>query len=152
MFRGITTTSLDAKGRMGLPVRARDGLMAYDGGDLVVTIDTDEKCLLLYPLSVWDELQTRIQSMDNLGSVARVVQRLMIGHATDVQIDSSGRVLLPAMLRSFAGLDKTAVLVGQGRKFEIWDETNWYTRRAHWLETSEEALAKAREVIVGLSV
>lgn len=152
MFRGSTTTSLDAKGRMGLPVRARELLMARDDGNLVVTIDPADKCLLLYPLAAWEELQAQLEALDNLRAGVRSLQRVMIGHATDVQIDSAGRILLPALLRSFAGLDKTAILVGQGKKFEIWAEESWSTRRDHWQATSEEELAKAKEVIVGLSI
>ena len=152
MFRGSTTTSLDSKGRMGLPVRARETLMALDDGNLVVTIDPSEKCLLLYPIAVWEELQAQLEALNNLQAGVRSLQRIMIGHATDVQIDSAGRILLPSLLRIFASLDKTAILVGQGKKFEIWAEEAWSARREHWQASSEEELAKAKEVINGLSI
>ncbi len=152
MFRGSTTTSLDSKGRMGLPVRARETLTSLDGGNLVVTIDPSEKCLLLYPISVWDALQTQLEALNNLQAGVRSLQRIMIGHATDVQIDGAGRILLPSLLRTFAGLDKTAILVGQGKKFEIWAEESWSTRREYWQASSEEELAKAKEVINGFSI
>ena len=152
MFRGSTTTSLDSKGRMGLPVRARETLTSLDGGNLVVTIDPSEKCLLLYPIAVWDTLQTQLEALNNLQAGVRSLQRIMIGHATDVQIDGAGRILLPSLLRTFAGLDKTAILVGQGKKFEIWAEESWSTRREYWQASSEEELAKAKEVINGFSI
>ena len=152
MFRGSTTTSLDNKGRMGLPVRARETLTSLDGGNLVVTIDPSEKCLLLYPIAVWDALQTQLEALNNLQAGVRSLQRIMIGHATDVQIDGAGRILLPSLLRTFAGLDKTAILVGQGKKFEIWAEEAWSIRREHWQASSEEELAKAKEVINGFSI
>jgi MraZ protein len=152
MFRGSTTTSLDSKGRMGLPVRTRETLMTLDGGNLVVTIDPAEKCLLLYPVAAWEPLQRQLEALDNLQAGVRSLQRIMIGHATDVQIDGAGRILLPALLRNFAALDKTAILVGQGKKFEIWAEEAWSIRREHWQASSEEELAKAKEVINGLSI
>ena len=65
---------------------------------------------------------------------ARLVQRLLIGHATDVELDGNGRLLLPAMLRDFAGLSKKLVLLGQGNKIEIWAEDLWQKRLEEWLD------------------
>jgi MraZ protein len=68
---------------------------------------------------------------------ARRIQRLLIGHATEVEIDNHGRILLPPLLREYAGLNKHAMLVGQGKKFELWDDSQWQARRTEWL--SEES-------------
>ena len=132
MFRGINSVNLDAKGRMALPARQRDALAASDG-KLVVTIDSSERCLLLYPLAEWEVVQRRLEALSNMKRSARQLQRLLIGHATDVELDSSGRVLLPPMLREFAGLSKRLVLLGQGNKIEIWSEELWQRRRDEWL-------------------
>jgi MraZ protein len=127
MFRGINAITVDAKGRFAVPVRYRDVLSQADEGAMVVTIDTEEMCLLLYPKRAWQK------SLPSFNPAARRVQRLLIGHASDVDLDGSGRLLLPPVLREYAKLDKHVVMIGQGNKFEIWDETLWNTRRAAWL-------------------
>ncbi|NJN51819.1 MAG: division/cell wall cluster transcriptional repressor MraZ [Gammaproteobacteria bacterium] len=128
MFRGITSVNLDAKGRMALPVRFRD-VWAGCGGHLVVTVDTAEQCLLLYPLPQWEIVQRDLEALANVGKDVRILQRLLIGHATDIEMDGSGRVLLPPPLREHAALNKKLVLLGQGNKIEIWAEEIWQTRK-----------------------
>lgn len=141
MFRGVTTISLDAKGRMALPTRYRERLMARCDGRMVVTVDRDS-CLLLYPLPEWEEIERKLVRLPSLNAQARRLQRLLIGHATECELDGSGRILLPQPLREFANLDRRIVLIGQGNKFEIWDETTWNERRDDWLaaQHDEEAL------------
>ena len=134
MFRGINSVNLDAKGRMALPARLREAIGEHGDTHLVVTIDTRERCLLLYPVAQWDVIQARIESLSNMGRNARLVQRLLIGHATDVELDGNGRLLLPAMLREYAGLSKKLVLLGQGNKIEIWAEDLWQKRLEEWLD------------------
>lgn len=134
MFRGVSTLSLDAKGRMVLPVRYRDALLVGCNGQLIITIDTEESCLLIYPLSEWEQIEAKLTALPSLNKAARRIQRLLIGHATDVEIDTSGRLLLPAPLREYANLNKKTVLIGQGNKFELWDEGDWATRRDAWLK------------------
>jgi MraZ protein len=152
MFRGIHTSTLDAKGRLGLPVRVRETLGRVSGADVIATIDTQERCLLLYPLAEWEIVQARVQELANLREAARLLQRLLIGHATDLQIDGNGRILLPSMLREYAGLDKGAVIVGQSNKFEIWSESHWHTRREFWLTNNREALSQASEAVLDVRV
>lgn len=137
MFRGINAINIDGKGRIAVPTRYRDALLAEDAGALVVTIDTEETCLLLYPVKAWQVIETNLQKLPSFNAQARRIQRLLIGHATDVELDSNGRVLLPPPLREHAQLDKRAVLIGQGNKFEVWDEALWQSRRTEWL--AEEA-------------
>lgn len=137
MFRGINAINIDGKGRIAVPMRYRDALLADDAGALVVTIDTEETCLLLYPVKAWQVIETNLQRLPSFNAQARRIQRLLIGHATDVELDSNGRVLLPPPLREHAKLDKRAVLIGQGNKFEVWDEALWQSRRSEWL--AEEA-------------
>jgi MraZ protein len=136
VFRGANQVTLDAKGRMVLPTRYREHLAERSSGRLVVTVDRD-RCLLLYPTPDWDEIQRKLMRLPTLNATARSLQRLMVGHATDVELDSHGRVLLPPKLREFAGLTREAVLIGQGNRFELWDETRWNERREEWLKSEE---------------
>lgn len=135
-FRGITALTLDAKGRFAIPTRYRDGLLSGNNG-LVVTIDTEETCLLLYPAEHWQVIEEKLQNLPSFNAAARRIQRLLLGHATDVEPDGNGRLLLPQPLRDHAGFDKDVVMVGQGNKFELWDDATWQARRAQWL--AEEA-------------
>lgn len=134
MFRGVNNINLDAKGRLAVPSRYREKLAAHCNGQLVITIDTEEKCLLLYPLPQWEEIQRKVESLPSFSPAARRVQRLLIGHATDIQLDANSRVLVPPPLREYAQLEKKTVLLGQGNKLEIWNEDHWQQRRDHWLE------------------
>lgn len=136
MFRGVNALTLDSKGRLAIPTRYRDELVRVANGRLVVTVDRDH-CLLLYPLPEWEEIERKLVKLPSFNAPARRLQRLLIGHATEVELDGSGRILLPPPLREFAALDKTVVMIGQGNKFEIWDEAQWNTRRAEWLNASD---------------
>jgi MraZ protein len=133
MFRGVNTINLDAKGRMAMPTRYRERLSERCSGQMVVTIDTEEKCLLIYPLPEWEDIQRKIEALPSYNPAARRIQRLLIGHATDVDIDANGRLLLPPPLREYAQLDKKSVLLGQGKKFELWSEECWTNRRDAYL-------------------
>lgn len=137
MFRGITAITIDGKGRLAVPMRYRDALAEQDKTSLVVTIDTEETCLLLYPAAQWQIIEDKLQSLPSFNAAARRIQRLLIGHATDVELDANGRILVPPLLRDYARLDKKLVMIGQGNKFEVWDETLWQARREQWL--AEEA-------------
>lgn len=138
MFRGVTHINLDAKGRIAFPSRYRDKLVSYCDGQLVVTVDRDH-CLLVYPLPDWEVIEQKLIRLPSLNRQARRLQRLLIGHATECQLDGNGRILLPQPLREFAGLDKKTVLIGQGNKFELWDEDTWAQNRDAWLaEAAEE--------------
>jgi len=146
MFRGVNHITLDAKGRMAMPTRYRDRLQERCGGQVVVTVDRDH-CLLVYPLPEWEEIERKLVRLPSLNKQARRLQRLLIGHATESQLDSNGRVLLSQPLREFAGLQRHAVLIGQGNKFELWDEQVWNERRDGWLaEEDEEGLELPTEL------
>jgi MraZ protein len=137
MFRGITAVLLDTKGRMAMPARHRAALQQCDANQVVVTIDTESPCLLLYPLSEWELIEQKLQALPSFNRAARRIQRLLIGHATELEFDNSNRLLLPGLLREYAQLDKRVMLVGQGKKIELWDEQQWHAGRSQWL--SEEA-------------
>jgi MraZ protein len=133
MFRGINAINIDEKGRLAVPTRYREALGA-NGTSLVITIDTEETCLLLYPGAEWQIIEANLQRLPSFNAAARRIQRLLIGHATDVDLDKNGRLLLPPVLRDYAQLDKRVVMIGQGNKFEVWDEALWQARRQQWLE------------------
>ena len=124
MFRGINLLSLDAKGRLSMPARYRQQVLDAADGQMILTVDRD-RCLLLYPLPVWEEVEQKLLQLSSVNARARALKRLLLGHAEECSMDASGRILLPAPLREFAHLDKRVVLVGQGNKFEIWNEPAW---------------------------
>ncbi len=117
--------SLDAKGRIVLPARYRERLAEICNSQLVVTIDTDQPCLLIYPRNEWETIEEKIEALPSFNPTTRRIQRVLIGHATDVEVDSNGRTLLSNPLREFAKLGRKVVLIGQGKKFELWDEVLW---------------------------
>jgi MraZ protein len=140
VFRGVNTLTLDGKGRLAIPTRYRKRLEECCASKLVVTVDTD-RCLLIYPLPEWQEIERKLVRLPSFNKAARRLQRLLIGHAAELDMDAQGRVLLPPPLRTFAGLEKQVVLIGQGNKFELWDEDHWNEQREQWLEDGDlEAL------------
>ena len=152
MFRGINSVTLDPKGRMGLPARHRETVMVVSEGRIVVTIDMRESCLLLYPLSAWEAVQAKLEGLSNINSQARLLQRLLIGHAADLELDAAGRLLLPAMLRDYACLATKLVLVGQGNKIEIWSADHWQQQLEYWREEGASAMSQNSQLFDGLSV
>jgi MraZ protein len=141
MFRGASSINIDAKGRMAMPVRFRD-LFNVDSeagsAQLVVTIDTEESCLLIYPLAEWNLIQQKLEQLPSFNPAARRIQRLLIGHATDLELDANGRILLPSLLREYAQLEKKVILLGQGKKIELWSESLWNARRETYLQVNSD--------------
>jgi len=136
MFRGATKVALDDKGRMVMPTRYREQIAELSQGRLVVTVDRDQ-CLLIYPLPEWEQIERKLMSLPSLHAQARRLQRLMVGHATDLELDGYGRFLVPPELREFAQLGRQGMLIGQGNRFELWDEARWTPRRDEWLKSEE---------------
>jgi MraZ protein len=138
MFRGISTISIDPKGRLAMPAKYRDMMTATAGGEVVITVDHTDKCLLVYPMDEWVKVEKTLMSLPNMNRRVRNMQRLILGHAAELELDAQGRMLLPAPLREYAGLDKKAVLVGQANKFELWDADTWDAARESWLLEAQE--------------
>lgn len=132
MFRGATKVTLDAKGRMAIPTRHRAAINDGCDGQLVVTVDPSH-CLLVYQLPVWEELERRLIKLPALKPKARRLQRMLLGYATEVEVDGQGRILVSKELREFAGITRNAMLMGQGNKFELWDEEKMKAIRDEWL-------------------
>jgi len=132
MFRGVNHLSLDSKGRLAIPTRYREVLTRHCNNQMIVTVDRDN-CLLLYPFPDWEEIERKLVKLPSFNKQARRLQRLLVGHATECELDGAGRILLPPPLREFAALNKDVVMIGQGNKFEIWDAQTWNVRRNEWL-------------------
>jgi len=137
VFRGATNVTLDAKGRLAIPTRYRERIAARCDGQLIATVDRDY-CLAIYPFPEWEEIERKLMRLPSLDQKARRLQRLMVGHATEIEIDGHGRILLSRELREFAGLDRQAVLLGQGNRFELWDKERWNETRDGWLNDGND--------------
>ncbi|GAB4289591.1 MAG: division/cell wall cluster transcriptional repressor MraZ [Thiohalomonadaceae bacterium] len=133
LFRGVTALTLDAKGRMAMPARYRDLLLERAGGNLVITIHTDDRCLWIYPQPEWEEIEAKIAALPAFNPMTTKLRRLLVGYATDTEMDGAGRILLAPTLREYAALERKLVLVGQGKKFELWDEERWNAQRDQML-------------------
>ena len=125
MFRGRTSVALDSKGRMAIPKKYRDKLKDVCDGQLVVTRHPADNCLMLYPLSIWEAKEQTLNSAPSHDPRTAFVQRVVIGNATDCEMDGQGRILIPENLRSYAKLEKSLALVGLVGRFEIWDSQIW---------------------------
>lgn len=145
MFRGVNQLNLDTKGRLTFPTRYRERLQSRSEGEVVVTVDPGDPCLLVYDLSEWELIERKLVAMPNVNKAVRRLQRILIGYASECTMDGNGRILIQPTLREFAGLEKKVVLVGQGKKFELWDEAKWNEQRDVWLaEPADEAEMSAQ--------
>lgn len=118
VFRGTSALALDAKGRISVPVRHRDPLVAACDGQLTLTRHPDGY-LLIYPRPTWETVQSELMALKAASDGWR---RIFLGSAVDVEIDSASRVLVPPELREAAGLNKDVLLIGTGRRLELWDK------------------------------
>jgi MraZ protein len=132
MFRGPSKITLDAKGRLAIPARHRDRIISRCDGKLVMTVDWD--WLLLYTLPDWEELEQRLSRIPNLNEKTQQVTHMLLGHAEDVEMDGHGRILVPRLHREYARLDRQVMMIGMGKKFELWDEELWSQQMKAWRE------------------
>jgi MraZ protein len=131
VFQGSSALTLDAKGRLSVPTRHRDALMSQAEGRLTLTRHPDG-CLLLYPRPVWEQKRDQIAAFP---MQARALQRLLLGNAQDLELDTAGRMLIAPELRTAAGLTRDVMLLGMGAHFEVWD-------KAAYDRQEQEALAQ----------
>ncbi|MBD3612094.1 MAG: division/cell wall cluster transcriptional repressor MraZ [Hydrogenovibrio crunogenus] len=135
-FRGINSINMDAKGRLAIPKRYRESIAEASENQLVATIDLHSPCLLIYTMDEWEVIERKLMSLPNMDPQARLVQRLLLGHASEMEMDGQGRVLLPSLLREHAKLEKEAILLGQGNKFELWSQEAWDASRPEMLDSA----------------
>jgi MraZ protein len=126
VFQGSSALTLDAKGRVSIPTRHRDALLAQSEGRLTLTRHPDG-CLLMYPRQEWEKKRETIAA---LPMSARALQRLLLGNAQDVELDGSGRILIAPELRNAAGMTRELMMLGMGAHFELWDATALARREA----------------------
>ena len=143
IFRGVTLLALDAKGRLAIPARHRDALSppVADGAKpakIILTVDPS-RCALIYPEAEWVPIQSRLMGLSSFKPEIRALQRLIVGHADDAELDAAGRILVPPSLREFAGLSHHVALVGQGNRFELWDDARWKAESAQATTLSLES-------------
>lgn len=152
MFRGATTINLDGKGRLAVPMRYRELLLEESQGQMVCTIDLHQPCLLLYTLPQWEMIEQKLSRLSSMNPVERRIQRLLLGHASECQMDSAGRLLIASTLRQHAGLTKQVMLVGQFNKFELWDEENWYQQVKEDIDAQQTVTEPLSERLQDLSL
>ena len=134
MFQGETAITLDDKGRVAIPAAHRELVAQVSANRLVVTYNPFESgCLWIFPQNEWERVRDEVNALPSVKAVHRSLQMKLVGAAAHVEPDGNGRILLPASQRVAAGIEKRAVLLGMGNKFELWGE------QAH--------LAKIRETI-----
>lgn len=136
MFQGETTVTLDDKGRVAIPALHREQLAASCGNRLVIAYNPFERgCLWIFPQPEWERLRDEVNALPRAKAVHRNLQMKLVGAAAHVEPDGNGRISVPASQRSAAGLEKRAVLLGMGDRFELWSE------QAH-LEKIRETIAE----------
>ncbi|MEC8996411.1 MAG: division/cell wall cluster transcriptional repressor MraZ [Pseudomonadota bacterium] len=150
MFRGIHNINLDGKGRLAIPTKYRAAINDQSSGNMIITVDPGEKCLLLYPLSSWNDIEKQINDLPAFQKNSRRVQRLLVGHAEDIQMDKAGRILISQPLRSIAELSKKITMIGQGKKFEIWGNNIWENKISKW--RTEETDESEESVLGGIRI
>lgn len=151
IFRGVHTLTLDNKGRIAMPSCYRESLYIGENASLVITIDPTDPCLWLCPMNNWEIIETKVQALPSFHPEARRIQRLLIGHAMELEMDNQGRMLVPSVLRDYAQLKKSLILMGQGKRFELWDAEVLDTQRKEWLvdtSNSAELPPEIRELVL----
>ncbi|WP_221799235.1 division/cell wall cluster transcriptional repressor MraZ [Oceanobacter mangrovi] len=134
MFRGMHHINMDAKGRLAIPTRVREMLEGTGASALVVTVDSQDRCLMVYPLAEWEVMEAKLNALPSMDPTIRQLKRMLQGYATDCEPDGSGRILISAACREYANLTKECVLMGQGSKLELWDKASWEAREAAYLQ------------------
>ena len=152
MFRGTSAITLDIKNRITMPTRYRDELFADCQGKMVCTVDIQNACLLLYPLPEWEEIELKLSRLSSTHPQERLFQQILLGNATDCDMDKNGRLLLSGPLRQHANLDKNIMLVGQLNKFEIWSESAWQAQMQQGISQIQSGGIELTERLLDLSL
>ncbi len=152
MFRGFSAVSVDSKGRLAIPSRYRDTLSAQYEGCLVITLNPLDRSLWLYPLPEWELIETKLAALSDFDLQSRRTKQMMRGYASDCQLDNQGRILLPKELREYAGITRQTVVLGQGNKFEMWDEESWNLQRDQWLQKVGDDSGESPDTLKSLSL
>lgn len=152
MFRGVNNINLDVKGRMAVPARHRDQFVATGGQELMVTLAHRGTCLLLYPIDEWEIIERRLVKLSDLSESAYRLKQILLGHASQCELDGSGRILIPPGLREHLEIEKRVTLVGMGNKLELWQEERWLEQRSLNLSQISATDLEASEELSGLTL
>jgi len=152
MFRGFSKISIDSKGRLAIPSRYRALVLDQALNNLVITLNPLDRSLWLYPLPEWELIEDKLTTLSDFDKQSRRTKQMMRGYANDCQLDSQGRILIPKELRGYAELSRQAVILGQGNKFEIWDEKSWEKQRDDWLESMSNESTSSSDSLRSLSL
>ena len=126
MFRGANSINLDSKGRIAIPAKYRSCITESAASHLIITCDPYDNCLLIFTLEHWEATEADLLSLSNSKRLHRTLKRIMLSHATEVDMDGNGRLLIPSVLRERAKLNKEVMLIGQGKTFQLWNESDWH--------------------------
>ena len=149
MFFGETAINLDAKGRLAVPMRYREDLKEQCENRLVLTYSAfDSGVLWLYLEKEWQRVRNEVMALPSHDAKHRSLQRRLVGSATAVEPDGSGRILLPPSLREVAGLEKRVVMLGMGSRFEIWNENVLNQQREQEMNLGETASAEMARLVL----
>lgn len=138
-FMGEFQHSVDAKGRLAIPAKFRDGL-----GERFIATRGLEGCLFVFPMKEWEAFTENLKSLPIASEAARAFTRLIFSGATDCEFDPQGRILLPGNLRTYAKLEKEAVVVGVSSRVEIWAQARW----EEYSQKAEEAYPEIAEKLL----
>ena len=148
MFRGQFVHTLDTKGRISLPARFRDAVVAEGDGRLVLTPAPSDPCLHLYPLSHWVEFERKIAELPRFDSHIVRFRRMYVSAALECEVDGAGRVLIATDYRERASLEKEVLLAGMGRFIEVWSKKLWDRATAPLAAEEHEKFLKSMEELI----
>ena len=134
-----------------MPHRFREAL-SLSPPILVITIDVSDRCLLVYPIHEWELVQKKLEVLSNVSRKNRILQRLLIGHAIDLEMDKTVRILLPNIHRKYALLQNRAAIKGQGNKLEVWAEDQWQEQMTSWLDEKDKLFGYREAADHGISI
>ncbi len=152
MLRGISTLNLDTKGRLAIPSRLREQLAAMCENQMVLTLNLLDRCLWLYPLPQWEIIDAKLGTLPDFDKQSRRTKQMMLGYATECACDSQGRILIPPVLREFAGLKNKITILGQRNKLEIWDDERWSQQRDELLDHFGKETGEPSELLQQLAL
>ena len=150
LFLGSYEHAMDDKGRVALPARFRDVLVAAGDSRLILTTNVDPagQCLVAYTLKEWQAFHERIAGLPQFDEAVIRLKRLHIAGATECSADRQGRILIPPLLREYAGLKSQVVFAGLGANIEIWDRGRWEEERSR----AKESLGAINEALARLGL
>lgn len=152
MFRGTSAITLDSKKRITIPTKYREELIADCQGKMVCTVDIQNPCLLLYPLPEWEEIELKLCNLSSTNPQERLFQQILLGNASDCEMDKNGRLLINGPLCQHASLEKSVMLVGQLKKFEIWCESAWQSQMQQGIAQIQSGQLELTERLLDLSL